>query len=292
MRVAACAESRSKAEALFKVLTGAEPGKRLRGFVSAEGFAQFKDPRLLELAKALDISQIKFDGVYLGVFLGLGELWDDRRAGEIFNALAGFDALVLLDQGLLERLLVVDLEGIERLFPQLEKRVRAGHAEPKLLEALEAAREALRRGRPVSSLGPELANQLEGFNLSTAKPLIVSGFDWEFYAEALELGDEEILRGLGDPVREFWRNFWRAAGLIHFFTVKGGKATAWHLPGGSTALEAAARVHTDMARGFAAARVARWDEVARAGSFEAAARPAGKDYRVQDGDVLEFKFSK
>ncbi len=292
MKAAVCAEGRSKAEALFRVLVGTEPPKRVRGFVSAEGFAQFRDPRLLKLAEALGIEEVRFWGVELAVFLGLGELWDERRAGEVFNALAPFDALVLLDEGLAERLIVADLEAVERLLPQLEKRVRAGHAEPAQLDALSAAREALLSGKPASSLPENFASRLKGFNLLTAKPLVISGFDWEFYAEALELGDEEIIESFGDPVSQFWEELRRALGIIHFFTVKGGKATAWALPAGSRVIDAAAQVHTDMARGFAAARAARWEEVAEAGDFYKVARPAAREAGVSDGDVLEFKFSR
>ena len=70
---------------------------------------------------------------------------------------------------------------------------------------------------------------------------------------------------------------------------------AWTIAAGDTALTAAGKVHTDMARGFIRAEVAAHRDVLHAGSFHAAraagkARLEGKDYEVQDGDVILFRF--
>ncbi|MCD6302426.1 MAG: redox-regulated ATPase YchF [Anaerolineae bacterium] len=85
--------------------------------------------------------------------------------------------------------------------------------------------------------------------------------------------------------------------LITFFTMTGGKEVrAWTLQRGQTALEAAATVHTDMARGFIRAEVVAFDDLDRLGSI-AAAREAGKvrlegrDYVVRDGDVIHIRFA-
>ncbi len=86
-------------------------------------------------------------------------------------------------------------------------------------------------------------------------------------------------------------------GLITFFTAVGGnEIRARSLPRGSTAHEAAGRVHTDMQRGFVRAEVIGWRELLEAGSFAAARdagrlRTEGRDYVVEDGDVLTIKFS-
>ncbi len=83
--------------------------------------------------------------------------------------------------------------------------------------------------------------------------------------------------------------------LITFYTVKGEESRAWLLPRGSTALEAAFKVHTDMGKGFIKAGVIPWDRLAELGGISAAReqgalRTEGRDYSLADGDVLYFHF--
>ena len=83
--------------------------------------------------------------------------------------------------------------------------------------------------------------------------------------------------------------------LITFFTIKGGKQIqAWPLRRGETALRAAETVHTDFAKGFIKAEVISFDNLVGAGGWRKAqelgkTRFEGKDYVMQDGDVVEFK---
>ncbi len=84
---------------------------------------------------------------------------------------------------------------------------------------------------------------------------------------------------------------------ITFFTTTGGKEVrAWNLLRGETVLEAAGRIHSDMARGFIRAEVVPFEALDRAGSL-ARARELGalrlesRDYLVQDGDVIHIRFS-
>ena len=84
--------------------------------------------------------------------------------------------------------------------------------------------------------------------------------------------------------------------LISFFTISEKEVRAWTIRRGSTALEAAGTIHSDMARGFIRAEVIRWDELVRIGSLakarkQGALRLEGKGYVVQDGDVLYIRFN-
>lgn len=84
-------------------------------------------------------------------------------------------------------------------------------------------------------------------------------------------------------------------GLITFYTVKGTEARAWIVPAGTRAIEAAAKVHSDMARGFINVEVLPWEGMLEAGSTAGARdrgflRVEGRDYPVRDGDVLLFRF--
>ncbi len=85
-------------------------------------------------------------------------------------------------------------------------------------------------------------------------------------------------------------------GLISFFTVSEKEVRAWTIPRGSTALQAADAIHSDMARGFIRAEVIRWDELVRVGSLAEARKQGllrleGKEYIVQDGEVVHIRFN-
>lgn len=84
-------------------------------------------------------------------------------------------------------------------------------------------------------------------------------------------------------------------GLICFYTIKGEEVRAWTLKRGSTAIEAAQKIHTDISAGFIKAEVVNAEALLAAGSWKEAAsqgklKVEGKDYVVQDGDVLLVKF--
>ena len=90
---------------------------------------------------------------------------------------------------------------------------------------------------------------------------------------------------------------YRLLGLITFFTATGTKEVrAWALPIGTPAIEAAGRIHTDMQQGFIRAEVVAFTALDALGSFSAAKdkgllRLEGRDYIVQDGDVVHFRFN-
>lgn len=85
-------------------------------------------------------------------------------------------------------------------------------------------------------------------------------------------------------------------GLISFFTTEGGEVKAWTIRKGTPARRAAGAVHTDMEKGFIRAEVVHYDDLIRCGSIakcreQGLFRLEGKDYLVQDGDVITFRFS-
>jgi ribosome-binding ATPase YchF (GTP1/OBG family) len=87
-----------------------------------------------------------------------------------------------------------------------------------------------------------------------------------------------------------------ALDLITFFTAGDKETRAWTLRRGATALEAAATVHSDIARGFIRCEVIRWSDLVESGSHAEAARRGlqrleGKGYEVADGDVLNVRFN-
>lgn len=88
----------------------------------------------------------------------------------------------------------------------------------------------------------------------------------------------------------------RLLDLIVFYTIKGPETRSWIIPRGTHAPQAAGRIHTDMERGFIRAEVIPWDALIEQGSVAACRekglqRVEGKDYVVQDGDVVLFRFN-
>jgi GTP-binding protein YchF len=90
---------------------------------------------------------------------------------------------------------------------------------------------------------------------------------------------------------------YRLVGLISFLTAGPDEVRAWPVPDGSTAVDAAGAIHTDLAKGFIRAETIAYEELLEAGSMAEAkrhgrVRSEGKTYRVRDGDVIEVLFSR
>ena len=84
--------------------------------------------------------------------------------------------------------------------------------------------------------------------------------------------------------------------LRTFFSIASQEVRAWPVPAGTRAPQAAGRIHTDMERGFIRAETVSFGDLVACGSITAArerglVRLEGKDYEVQDGDVITFRFA-
>jgi ribosome-binding ATPase len=121
-------------------------------------------------------------------------------------------------------------------------------------------------------------------------------------AELAELPAEDAAEllaelGLGEPgLNQLARAGFAALGLSTFLTAGPKEARAWTIPVGATAPEAAGVIHSDFQRGFIKAEVISYQDLIDAGSVAAAraagkARIEGRDYVMQDGDVVEFRHS-
>ena len=98
-----------------------------------------------------------------------------------------------------------------------------------------------------------------------------------------DLGRDRIIRSAYDAV-----------GIITYFTAGEPEARGWNLERGSNAVEAAGKIHTDLAKGFIRAEVTAFDDLKQAGSLKEAKarhlqRLEGKEYIVKDGDVIYFR---
>ena len=109
----------------------------------------------------------------------------------------------------------------------------------------------------------------------------------------------EYLESLGvntSGADQLIKNAYRVLGLMSFLTAGEKEARAWTISQGSRAQDAAGAIHSDIARGFIRAEIVGYDELMRAGSYAAAKvqglmRLEGKDYIMQEGDVVNFRFN-
>jgi GTP-binding protein YchF len=103
--------------------------------------------------------------------------------------------------------------------------------------------------------------------------------------------------GIAEPaIERLIREAYRLLGLISFFTVGEDECRAWSIRYGQPAVEAAGAIHSDVQRGFIRAEVVEHDELLEAGSLavcrqRGSLRLEGKQYPVQDGDVVHFRFN-
>jgi ribosome-binding ATPase YchF (GTP1/OBG family) len=168
-------------------------------------------------------------------------------------------------------------------------------------EQLEKLLAYLDAGHALADYGDELPPELDPL---TTKPLIAienggGSIDLKLEAELAELPPEEAVefRGEGESaLGEVVRRLAETLDLITFFTAGEKETRAWTLRRGQTAIDAAATIHSDIARGFIRCEVVRWDDLVAAGSHAEASRAGkqrleGKTYVVEDGDVLNVRFN-
>jgi ribosome-binding ATPase len=287
---------------LFTVLTGTGPQVPGKEHV---GMATIPDERLSRVAETVGTAKVTPATIRLVDVPGTGAqlLGNLRQMDALLVVLDAWSGMRAPDddrETLRLELLVADGEHVQRRLERVEKQAKSGDA------ALKAEAAELRRiiahvesERPLSEYG-ELPPELEPL---TTKPLVEicngpSGIDLQLEAELTELPEEEAaqFREGASALDDVVRRLFEALDLVTFFTAGDKETRAWTLRRGQTALDAAATVHTDIARGFIRAEVIRWDDLVAAGSHAEAGRRGlerleGKTYAVEDGDVLNVRFS-
>ncbi|MBN1400922.1 MAG: redox-regulated ATPase YchF, partial [Anaerolineae bacterium] len=217
---------------------------------------------------------------------------------------------------------------IERMQNGLLKRGPQAAALQAELALMQRLREALEAGTPISELDltDDEGALIRGFQFLSAKPSLVTvnlsedaelpDLSWANHRrnnaalalkgalekEIAQLPREEVLAflqsyGIVEPsLHLLVRECYRLLGLISFFTVGEDEVRAWTVRRGATALEAARAIHSDLARGFIRAEVVAYEDLVALGGLPEARRAGkwrleGKDYVVQDGDVLSIRFN-
>ncbi len=156
-----------------------------------------------------------------------------------------------------------------------------------------------------TELGKELENAVTKFGLSEVASKPNSGATaicGKVEAELAEMSEEDAAEFLGSyglkdsGLTRLVRTTYRLLGLVSFFTAGEDECRAWTIPVNTRAAEAAGAIHSDLQKHFIRAETIRWDQLLEAGS-EANARAKGilrlegKDYIVQDGDVMHVRHS-
>jgi GTP-binding protein YchF len=166
-------------------------------------------------------------------------------------------------------------------------------AKPRLYVA-NVGEEDLPEGGELAAAVTEVANVEGAEVVSICAQLEMELADWPLDEAAAYRAET----GSGEPgLQKLVGAGYRLLNLITFFTTTGGKEVrAWTLLRGTLAPQAAGEVHSDIERGFIRAEVISYQELMASGSFATAKqrgllRLEGKEYAVQDGDVIHFRFS-
>ena len=294
---------------LFNALTRA--GAEITAYASVAdkpnvGMATIADERLERLARLVHAKKVTPAAIRVVDVPGTGPqlLGNLRQVDAILAVLDAFspDATPADDLEALElELLVADRDHVERRLERVLKEAKSGDPAKRVeAETLTDLLAHLDEGRTLAAWPGELPAELAPL---TTKPLLAvengpGGIDGKLEAELAELTDEEAAEFRDGPsaLDEVVRRLKDALGLITFFTVGEKETRAWTLRSGETALDAAATIHTDIARGFIRCEVISAGDLLEAGSHTEAAkrgtqRLEGKTYVVADGDVLNIRFN-
>ena len=226
-------------------------------------------------------------------------------------------------------LLLHDMLMVERRLQRLAEERQKGARDHGLIDReitlFEHLAASLDRERPLRTLdlSAEEVQMLSGFGLLTLKPvLVVINLGEGEVAPDLDVSDGaqslcilgklemEIAQLSPDEAQAFLSEYGieqpggeriihsccDLLGFLSFFTFNEQEGRAWTLRQGSSALEAAEAIHSDLARGFIKAEAIAWDELISLGGLaEAKAqgklRLEGKDYKVADGELIYIRFS-
>ena len=226
-----------------------------------------------------------------------------------------------------EELIITDLLQIEKRLDRLQREGKQKGAEYNILKRL---KETLDNGKALNQtrITDEDKRLISGFKFLTLKPFIVvinsdennsiddsslikylaeRGYNYimvfakiEEEISQLNEGDQKaFMEDIGikeSIIGRLIKKSYEVVNLISFITAGEDEVKAWTIKKGSNAVEAAQKIHSDIARGFIRAEVVHYDDFIKEGSFKACKekgllRLEGKEYIVKDGDIINFRFN-
>ncbi len=326
------------------------------------GIVDVKDPRMIALSEMSKTQKIVYahtefvdiaglvKGASKGEGLGNKFLSHIREVDAIVQVLRHFqDSDIvhveggvdpLRDQEIINtELIFADLEHIEKVLPNLQKRAKIAQnkEDKKVAEILEKIQNVLMEGKLANTIKEDFSDEelklIKSYNFLTLKPFVyalniaqeeiqnaeklkaefgaklqapVAIVCVKLEAEMMSFSEEERNEFLTELL-ELWGNqvptldalislAFNQLGLMYYFTTGEKETRAWTIPLNSTAPQAAWAIHSDFERGFIKAEVIATDKLLECGSRSKAkekglVRLEGKEYIVQDGDVMIFKFN-
>jgi len=225
-----------------------------------------------------------------------------------------------------DELIISDIIMIEKRLEKIEKDLKRNKSKELETEKriLLKINEILEKNLPIreKELSEEEELFIRGFQFLSQKPIIhlvnlsegdiplreskknqiILSFYGKIEEEIMDLEEEERKvfldeYGIKESIRDkFIKESYSLMNLISFFTVGEDEVRAWTIKRGSTAYEAAGKIHTDLQKGFIRAEVIYWEDFVRVGGFKKAKEQAllrleGKDYIVKDGDIVHIRFN-
>jgi GTP-binding protein YchF len=244
----------------------------------------------------------------------------------VLNGFSGGDPAAQL-AAFRDEMLFADLQVVTSRAERLEASVKKPRPDRELLskelEIVKIVQAGLEESKTVATLSLSAGDKkpLRSFGLLTDKPQVVVlntiqaqevsaplsalapdalAIDAKLELELSQLEPDERAAFMADlGVRDLGRDriirqSYDAVGIITFFTAGEPEVRGWNLERGATAVEAAGKIHTDLAKGFVRAEVTAFDDLHQAGSLKEAKakhlqRLEGKEYIVKDGDVVYFR---
>lgn len=226
-------------------------------------------------------------------------------------------------------LILADMQTIETRLPKIAKEAKAKPALRATADHLQILLDHLKAGTPLSALGDLKAEFISDLHLLTAKPVIYAfNVDEDTLVDETKKAElsalvapartlfvcaklEEEIKGLTpEDAGELLESYgvketgllqmihaaYDILGLQSYLTAGPKEVRAWTIKKGATAPQAAGVIHGDFERGFIAAQIVDFDDLIEAGSETAAKsagkmRTEGKEYIMQPGDIVEFRFN-
>ena len=231
-------------------------------------------------------------------------------------------------------LILADLEQVERKVDKLQKQIKSDRDLGKELSVFEKIRVHLGDGNPAISADLDIDEKyiIDELNLLSIKPYVyianvsedqlkkTSDYEKQLRkfayqegvevipicakveSELTEMDEEEsdfFMEELGidgSGIEQLTNSGYKMLEQITYFTAGKNEVRAWEIRKGSTAPEAAGKIHTDFEKGFIRAEVFHFDDIDRLGSESSVKesgrwRLEGRDYVVNDGDIMHFRFS-
>lgn len=204
-------------------------------------------------------------------------------------------------------LILKDLETIEKRIVKLEGEIRTGdNKKIKDFETIKKIQDGLNKNILAINLGEELTSEpvVEEMNLLTAKPQIyllngaAGDVSEELKTKIQSLKADYLISDLSasQNINELIKKAYEILGLISFLTTGEDETRAWTIKKKAKAPSAAGAIHTDFENKFIRAEVINWEKLLEAEGWTQAKqkgwiRIEGRDYEVQDGDVMEIRHS-